>query len=81
MSVLPDSYTQYPCRREGYDHDLYDWSNMHARPSLTGTVIQGNRFVMQPSSRDTNSLLIKIICGQGGLPAPNVSRRHDIGTV
>lgn len=31
MSVLPESYTQYPKRREGYDHDLYGWSNMHTR--------------------------------------------------
>ena len=35
MSILPDSYTQYPQRREGYDHDLYAWSNMHARPPIT----------------------------------------------
>ena len=31
MSTLPDSYTQYPRRREGYDHDLYEWSNLHER--------------------------------------------------
>jgi len=31
MSTLPDSYTEYPNRREGYDHDLYEWSNIHAR--------------------------------------------------
>ena len=31
MSTLPDSYTQYPKRREGYDHDLYAWSNIHTR--------------------------------------------------
>lgn len=31
MSTLPDSYIEYPRRREGYDHDLYAWSNMHAR--------------------------------------------------
>ncbi|MEE4200309.1 polysaccharide deacetylase family protein [Erythrobacter sp.] len=31
MSTLPDSYTQYPKRGEGYDHDLYKWSNMHER--------------------------------------------------
>lgn len=31
MSVLPDSYTEYPRRRHGYDHDLYDWSNIHER--------------------------------------------------
>lgn len=35
MSVLPESYTQYPMRREGYDHDLYAWSNMHARLPVT----------------------------------------------
>jgi len=29
--TLPDTYTAYPNRREGYDHDLYDWSNMHER--------------------------------------------------
>mgnify|MGYP001790918719 FL=1 len=28
---LPQEYTQYPHRREGYDHDLYPWSNMHER--------------------------------------------------
>jgi len=31
MSTLPDSYTEYPNRREGYDHDLYGWSNIHTR--------------------------------------------------
>ena len=31
MSTLPDSYTEYPKRRDGYDHDLYEWSNIHAR--------------------------------------------------
>lgn len=31
MNTLPDSYTEYPKRREGYDHDLYDWSNIHQR--------------------------------------------------
>ncbi|MFW5633376.1 MAG: polysaccharide deacetylase family protein [Erythrobacter sp.] len=31
MNTLPDSYTQYPRRREGYDHDLYQWSNLHQR--------------------------------------------------
>jgi hypothetical protein len=35
MSVLPDSYCEYPRRRAGYDHDLYAWSNMHARPPVT----------------------------------------------
>lgn len=28
---LPGEYTAYPKRREGYDHDLYSWSNMHQR--------------------------------------------------
>jgi len=28
---LPSEYTEYPHRREGYDHDYYKWSNMHAR--------------------------------------------------
>lgn len=28
---LPDSYLDYPRRREGYDHDLYRWSNIHTR--------------------------------------------------
>ncbi|MFN4020760.1 MAG: polysaccharide deacetylase family protein [Erythrobacter sp.] len=31
MSTLPQSYLEYPRRREGYDHDLYAWSNMHTR--------------------------------------------------
>lgn len=31
MSALPDGYTEYPHRREGYDHDLYAWSNIHSR--------------------------------------------------
>jgi len=34
MSTLPDSYIDYPKRREGYDHDLYPWSNMHQRPAI-----------------------------------------------
>ena len=34
MSALPDSYTQYPRRREGYDHDLYPWSALHQRPPV-----------------------------------------------
>lgn len=34
MSTLPDSYLEYPRRREGYDHDLYQWSNMHTRPPV-----------------------------------------------
>ncbi len=29
--TLPSDYTTYPHRREGYDHDLYAWSNMHDR--------------------------------------------------
>ncbi|QUL36987.1 polysaccharide deacetylase family protein [Erythrobacter sp. JK5] len=32
--TLPDSYTQYRKRREGYDHELYRWSNMHTRPPV-----------------------------------------------
>lgn len=31
MTGLPNSYLHYPKRRKGYDHDLYDWSNMHER--------------------------------------------------
>ncbi len=34
MSTLPESYTEYPKRREGYDHDLYKWSNIHTRPPV-----------------------------------------------
>ena len=34
MSALPDSYTRYPRRREGYDHDLYPWSALHQRPPV-----------------------------------------------
>ena len=33
MSFDP-AYTQYPHRHEGYDHDLYDWSNIHTRKSI-----------------------------------------------
>lgn len=29
--TLDPEYLQYPRRRLGYDHDLYDWSNIHAR--------------------------------------------------
>ena len=29
--TLPTEYTRYPHRREGYDHDLYEWSNIHTR--------------------------------------------------
>lgn len=28
---LDPSYVQYPQRRYGYDHDIYSWSNIHAR--------------------------------------------------
>ncbi|MEP5938395.1 MAG: polysaccharide deacetylase family protein [Erythrobacter sp.] len=31
MSDLPQGYTSYPKRREGYDHDLFEWSNIHQR--------------------------------------------------
>lgn len=30
MTIDP-AYLEYPRRSEGYDHDLYTWSNMHAR--------------------------------------------------
>lgn len=33
MSLDP-AYLEYPKRRYGYDHDLYDWSNMHDRAAL-----------------------------------------------
>lgn len=33
--TVPDSYTQYPRRQQGYDHDLYKWSNMHRRSKIT----------------------------------------------
>ena len=33
MSLDP-AYLAYPRRRLGYDHDLYDWSNIHARPPV-----------------------------------------------
>jgi len=32
--ILPEDYTSYPRRREGYDHDLYEWSNIHARSAF-----------------------------------------------
>ena len=32
---FPDDYTTYTRRREGYDHDLYPWSNMHERSPVT----------------------------------------------
>lgn len=35
MSTLPDSYTKCPKRGEGYDHDLYAWSNMHERAPVS----------------------------------------------
>lgn len=28
---LPETYTKYPKRGEGYDHDFYTWSNIHTR--------------------------------------------------
>ncbi|MGB3753335.1 MAG: polysaccharide deacetylase family protein [Parerythrobacter sp.] len=31
---LPSSYLEYPHRSEGYDHDLYAWSNIHTRPQI-----------------------------------------------
>ncbi len=31
---LPSSYLEYPHRREGYDHALYAWSNIHTRPQI-----------------------------------------------
>lgn len=34
VNVLPESYTQYPHRRGGYDHDFYTWSNIHRRPPV-----------------------------------------------
>ncbi len=33
--TLPADYSQYPHRREGYDHDLYVWSNMHERAPVS----------------------------------------------
>ncbi|KWV90798.1 polysaccharide deacetylase family protein [Erythrobacter sp. YT30] len=32
---LPEDYTRYPHRREGYDHQFYEWSNMHARAPVS----------------------------------------------
>lgn len=32
--ALDPSYLEYPRRREGYDHDLYDWSSIHDRAPL-----------------------------------------------
>lgn len=31
---LPAEYTTYPKRREGYDHELYEWSNIHTRAPI-----------------------------------------------
>lgn len=33
MSLDP-AYLQYPKRRHGYDHELYDWSALHTRPPV-----------------------------------------------
>ncbi len=33
MSLDPN-YVTYPKRREGYDHDYYEWSNIHTRPPV-----------------------------------------------
>ncbi len=33
MSLDP-AYLEYPHRREGYDHALYPWSNLHQRPPV-----------------------------------------------
>ena len=33
--TLDPAYLEYPRRREGYDHDLYDWSSIHARPAIS----------------------------------------------
>jgi allantoinase len=33
MSLDP-AYTEYPLRRRGMDHDLYDWSNLFERPPV-----------------------------------------------
>lgn len=32
--TLDPAYLDYPRRRHGYDHDLYDWSNIHTRAPL-----------------------------------------------
>ncbi|MDT7935075.1 MAG: polysaccharide deacetylase family protein [Sphingomonadaceae bacterium] len=31
---LDPAYLAYPRRRHGYDHELYPWSNLHARPAV-----------------------------------------------
>ena len=33
MSLDP-RYLEYPKRSNGYDHDLYAWSNLHQRPPV-----------------------------------------------
>jgi allantoinase len=33
--TLDPSYLEYPKRRRGYDHDLYDWSALHTRKPVT----------------------------------------------
>lgn len=33
--MLDADYTSYPKRREGYDHELYEWSNLHTRPPVS----------------------------------------------
>ncbi len=32
--TLDPAYLEYPRRAEGYDHDLCEWSNLHARPPV-----------------------------------------------
>lgn len=32
--TLDAAYLDYPLRRQGYDHDLYPWSNLHERPPI-----------------------------------------------
>lgn len=59
MSLDP-AYLDYPRRRLGYDHDLYDWSNIHARPPVrwpdgarlaVWPVIVSEFFPLTPSDR------------------------------
>lgn len=33
--TLDKQFLEYPMRREGMDHDLYDWSMLHDRPKVT----------------------------------------------
>lgn len=33
--TLDPAYLQYPKRRHGYDHDLYEWSDLHKREPIT----------------------------------------------